>query len=425
MRVLWMRANGAISDADWTELCQLESHFDRFMQQVDGKEFAVNVSWTLDQVNASSNFDRALVERLYATVCLPGYLDHELEAKSYLQLSVNSFTLVTPEYDPLGACLDLKVALANHSCEANAYIVMDGPQVSLRSLTTIPKDAEVFISYIDSSFSLRHRKGQLAQKYFFDCSCSKCTKGPTLREDVYLRDVNDAPRRILEAIDTEMVREWCAGSEERAKIAATHKTEAELRDFRLTVLNHRLQQNQELARREGEKRHLEDGLRLCQESRMFRFDRQPFASMVHDYMVALIGEGQLHRAFRLAVVKYFHIVPYHYPTPHHPLRVVHAWTLAQLALYVATERESEQTLAWERRGLDYGVVVFGLLKEAELNVGKSHGTSSRFAKMVQAKVEEVTTDMTRGDRAAFAAIPGKLMGQMQTLKLIGEDLKLV
>ena len=51
-------------------------------------------------------------------------------------------------------------------------------------------------------------------------------------------------------------------------------------------------------------------------------------------------------------------------------------------------------------GVDFGVVVYGLLIEVLSNVGKSHGVESEFAREVKRKVDEVRTDMTRADESA-------------------------
>jgi SET domain-containing protein len=58
----------------------------------------------------------------------------------------NALTLVTPTQEPLGVCLDPFAACANHSCDPNAYIVMDGARLSLRTLNEIGKDEEIFLS---------------------------------------------------------------------------------------------------------------------------------------------------------------------------------------------------------------------------------------------------------------------------------------
>jgi hypothetical protein len=58
----------------------------------------------------------------------------------------NALTLVTPTQEPLGLCLDPLAACANHSCDPNAYIVMDGPRLSMRTFTEIKKDEEIFLS---------------------------------------------------------------------------------------------------------------------------------------------------------------------------------------------------------------------------------------------------------------------------------------
>ena len=72
-------------------------------------------------------------------------------------------------------------------------------------------------------------------------------------------------------------------------------------------------------------------------------------------------------------------------------------------------------------GVDFGVVVYGLLSEVASNVEKSHGAESGFAREVRRKVEEVVTDMTRGDRGLLKGMRGRMEEQWTILRKLAES----
>ncbi len=164
-----------------------------------------------------------------------------------------------------------------------------------------------------------------------------------------------------------------------------------------------------------EERHeaLQQGIGACFESKMFPVYRQPYAALRDDMIVADISTGespQIVAAFMNGTKRYFRIDPHLFPQPFHPVRVVHTWTLAMLALWAAVAPADSPIDAamFLERGVDLGVVIYHLLFEVHENVGKSHGKESSFAKAVQRKFEEVKIDMTRGDQNAVRQMLGKL-----------------
>ena len=110
-----------------------------------------------------------------------------------------------------------------------------------------------------------------------------------------------------------------------------------------------------------------------------------------------------------ALKVYFHVDPVVYPQGWHPVRVVHVWVLVRVVGVVAglmaagaeeeggegesREREREKVQGLRKYAVEWGVVVWGLLREVEAVVGRSHGDESSFAKMVRGRVEEVRGDM--------------------------------
>lgn len=92
---------------------------------------------------------------------------------------------------------------------------------------------------------------------------------------------------------------------------------------------------------------------------------------------------------------YLLVDPVFYPQRYHPVRVVHAFTLASLFLQVSGDPASLQKAFPRAKGLelDYGKIVWGLLCEVVAHVGVSHGSKSSFAETVRRKMEEVENDL--------------------------------
>lgn len=87
---------------------------------------------------------------------------------------INSITLVTPTFDPIGIAFDPIASLINHSCDPNSVMTFDGQSLSVRALKGIAKDEELTISYIDNTNPTHKRQDELTERYFFKCECTRC-----------------------------------------------------------------------------------------------------------------------------------------------------------------------------------------------------------------------------------------------------------
>ena len=162
---------------------------------------------------------------------------------------------------------------------------------------------------------------------------------------------------------------------------------------------------------------LYQALAICLRTELWPEHRQPVPSIRQALFVKLL----LHRttmfsAFRMGLKLYFDVHPVLYPPPFHPVRIVHKWTLAMLALFLAAERLSLGISESDDMNLEYGVAVLGLLREVVDNVPQSHGKDSGFARTVQQKFEEVSVDMTRGDPRRYRNIENQMEAQWGILR---------
>ncbi|KAF2835493.1 SET domain-containing protein [Patellaria atrata CBS 101060] len=408
IQILTMRRHGALTDDQWDSLGRLTSHLDHIRSTESHKQLLEKIEvlskGALEISGTQNAFNEGIAQEIFAKVL------------------TNSFALITPTYDPLGICLDPLLASANHSCDPNAFIVMDGPEVSLRALKDIKGDQEVFISYIDSSNPFYRRQSELKSRYHFTCACSNCEKGSTLPQDEFLV--------------SSVTKYWASKArillKERRDLSSTIEHGGpnyvgcdELRLRYMAILQAKafdaLEKSRDLEDNQEAMTMLDDNMQMCYQSGMFSPTRQPFAALRKELYVRTLTAGQFVAALMQASKIHFHVDPVLYPQPHHPLRVVHIWTLVKLIIYLVNEIDSYPPVQnmQEKGGLDFPVIAYSLLLQVEANVEKSHGKSSRFAQMVYRKAEEVKSDLTGGNEVILKGFSECIEPQWRLFKQAG------
>ncbi|KAB5581118.1 hypothetical protein GE09DRAFT_1020938 [Coniochaeta sp. 2T2.1] len=89
------------------------------------------------------------------------------------KLQTNAFDRRDEDVGAAGVLLDVDLAMANHSCLPNAYVVFAGRTATLRAERDIGVGEEVEISYIDNNLSKAKRQKAL-RLYHFECQCRRC-----------------------------------------------------------------------------------------------------------------------------------------------------------------------------------------------------------------------------------------------------------
>ncbi|KAJ8603899.1 hypothetical protein MRB53_042034 [Persea americana] len=263
--------------------------------------------------------------------------------------------------DPLGLCLDPIASSMNHSCDPNVSVVFDGPRLVVQALRPIKKDDELFISYVDATWPYERRQAELHDRYFFDCACSACVKGPTGHTDIFLderssRNPCDVEQSVLELMSQARPSEGTAS---------------------LSLLL--------------------EALRKCEETKIWPSHRQPLPEIRRELFLQHIKSEHWAKALQQGLYLYFFVYPILHPQPFHPTRVIHVWTMAKIALYIASEGDDSVKSSLGVASLDLKIVVLGLLLEAEDNVKRSHGEDTRFAKVVHKKAEEIKLSLSQGE----------------------------
>ncbi|KAH7372314.1 hypothetical protein BKA66DRAFT_423138 [Pyrenochaeta sp. MPI-SDFR-AT-0127] len=369
MELLIRRKHGLISDEDWELLCRLQPHIEDFKQ---------NGNYGNMELMAMGASQFSLTQNMF---------NKDFVAAMYARVLTNSLTLITPTLDPLGIILDPTLGHINHSCDPNAYIMMDGPEVSIRTLKPIKKDEELFISYIDTTTPYRRRQSELQTRWFFKCECSKCQKGATLDEDTWATEPKNMTKKMKDVADTIIKHEisatdpanYVGDSEDEMRAAALQrKAFAEY------------EEEQQLGDAGEAVKAIEDAMQLCHQSGLWPVYRQPYAALRDDLIVNLLSIGNYPIAWAQCAKRYRYILPKLYPISFHPVRVVQTWQMSMLAAYLASTEDGVGA-----PGVNMGLIAMMLVKQVLDASSLSHGPKSAFTRSVRTKAEEMIEELKR------------------------------
>ena len=189
-------------------------------------------------------------------------------------------TLITPTLDPLGIIIDPMLGNFNHSCDPNAYIIMDGAEVNVRSLKPIKKDEEIFISYIDTTNPYSRRQHELKQRWFFTCKCTKCQQGPTLDEDKWAIDSQALPQEMQQI--AEMMTKNESFTSDPANYAGDSKIERYIATLQGKLAKFAMMQDADLDKRAASAAHSDVADDAVQLLTLLGHKRAEAERMVHE-----------------------------------------------------------------------------------------------------------------------------------------------
>lgn len=296
----------------------------------------------------------------------------------------NALTLITPTLDPLGIVIDPVLCHINHSCDPNAYIMMDGAEVSVRTLKPIKEAEEIYISYIDTTNPYARRQNELESRWFFACKCAKCDKGEALAEDEWAIEPSKLPQEWKEVLD-KMVK-TAESTSDSATFAGKSQDEKRVEMIQRKAF-HEHENAQSIQDSAAAIKAIEEGMHVCHQSKLWPLYRQPYAALRDDLIVNKLLVGDFEEAWAHCAKRYRHITPKLYPQKAHPIRVAQTWQMAMLALYLAEIGGSQ--------GVDLGLIAYLLVKDLNDVIDLSHGSNSSFTKSVKKKYEEMRAEMHR------------------------------
>jgi hypothetical protein len=287
---------------------------------------------------------------------------------------------------------------------------MDGPSLTFRTLKPIKKDSEIFISYIENTDSTKSRLDELETRYYFACTCPKCRKasGP---EDAFLKPMSIVRKEIYSMYERLNFQDMLSSARAKSQLSGEDLTEnlifATEKNFQ-TYLRGTPDRDEPVQLStsssgfgEPQLMKTHDLMRILKDTNVWPETRQPYPALRHEYFLGCLTLGKYSEAFYHGLKTYLDIDPILYPQPHHPLRVVHTFALARLAIVFVMESTQNPekfdpagTVKFARQqGYDFAPLVYKLVKDAVDNVGKSHGEKNTFAIVVKQKWEEILVDM--------------------------------
>ena len=285
-----------------------------------------------------------------------------------IKLLINTLTLMSPLFTPLGLLLSLPVSNANHSCLPTAIPTLSGRTLTLRTLEPVPSSSELTISYTDITVPPIDRRADLQARYHFHCACHACDASLTL-------DRPDPPP-LLASISSSTL-----GSilEEATTVVVMAAQDPDARQ------------------------RLDPLLRaLALFPPEFPAYRPPLSRVRTDLIHALLAHRQWVPALIQSVIQRVEADPIVFAAENHPVRVARAWVLARLLAQVgglANDDANENEEAEAGRDLSvefemsYSLTLFVLVRNVSDRAKKSHGEGSQLAKEAARELQRLRKEV--------------------------------
>jgi SET and MYND domain-containing protein len=299
MRLLLQRKSKSVSDESFSQIMNLQAHLEH--REKANPEAWEGICLMAKAVHAYSGTTES-IETVLRILCI---------------LSVNSFTLTNPIFEPRGVIFHTLPAAINHSCSPNSFLRFDIPEtqsphapsttMSVYALEEIPKGSEITISYIDQTPPVSMRRQQLSSQFSFLCNCPLCQLGEDSITDRFLESTSlgdELTRAELVALE---VLESCDSSSSAGQ------------PYSEQIPN------------------LKQALSTLSRTGRWPQYRYPYPQLQKHLNIQLIvsqnfEEGLLHACFTASAIdEKLH------SSPNHPTRVVGQWTIFQLAKLAAVD----------------------------------------------------------------------------------------
>ncbi|CAL3966264.1 unnamed protein product [Diplocarpon coronariae] len=257
-------------------------------------------------------------------------------------MSTNAFRITLPDNTPVGLCFSPTLALANHSCNPNAFIVFDSRNISLRALRPIKTDEQIFISYIDPTEDIVSRQSRLKERYFFICKCEKCERNENVYESFlsYQLGEEDYDKRM----DLLCARKQLLM---RARYLATTLQSSPP----VSQYLHNLRKASSLLE---ESKNLFEAQKQCQLPMIINaasfcdpltdvniYALSPYPDIMHELYLKFVDAQSFIFALITILALFLNCDVFTYPQPHHPVRVVRLLTIAKLLKHIASLSPNE------------------------------------------------------------------------------------
>ena len=264
----------------------------------------------------------------------------------------------------------------------------DGEEIFVKAIRPIKKDEQIFISYIDTTTPREVRRKELSERYFFDCQCSKCAKGTDTPEDRF-QEPTPKDTTILETAERQALELLQSASESDANPAESIQ-------------------------------RLESAMHILHDTATWPLARQPYASIRDQLILSLLSTNNFSRAFIHAAIRYLRIDPVLY-SPAHPIRQLHAWVLAKLAIYLSQSFESnpDDPVQLQDFELNFHFILWYVLADLASRQNESCTVPS-FRRLVGANFAQVNDEfkgqgLDLGSNSAAKALVGGAWSKLERL----------
>ena len=273
--------------------------------------------------------------------------------------------------------------MLNHSCDPSAFVRFDVPpatgtdslppygSISVHAMRTISKDEEVTISYIDTTLPYHKRQVELKSRYYFDCSCTLCTKGSNSIVDWF------SPIPDIKVTDIGHPQIYHTMKE------IGEETEKHLLDFqsKSSILHTQVDT-------------IKFVMKLLADTKVWPLYRYPWPQLRHQLFLGLLAGGRYFEAMLHSATFVRAIHPILYGQEQHPLRVMQTWTLINLCMHcIVSILKGEKTQ--EKICLDAPALgLLGCVLIVDLYKLLNHGikTNGQLEKLVEAGYNKVRVE---------------------------------
>jgi hypothetical protein len=276
-------------------------------------------------------------------------------------LHTNSFTLVTPTYDPIGVALHPKLGYMNHSCEYNATVRFGKyGHAEVIPIRPIQAGEEILISYVDELLPYTERQAELKERYFFTCRCPRCERESSTpspppaavqRASLLVSAANQDPDAINSALSNLHTASW----EPTA---------------------------------------------------------YPIPSLRQQLITAYLSDGSYNLAFVHAMIQCFQLDPLLYPAAHHPVRMIHAWLCVRIIDHLletdlGSQAQTEKQQKFSLAPFDVNLEFWRRAIVVSLHRSTNIVAPGDFSKMVDLRYNEDKAQWTRSEKTYQEQYAGK------------------
>ncbi|KAI2642724.1 SET domain-containing protein [Xylaria nigripes] len=300
-----------------------------------------------------------------------------------INIMCNAITLSSPfDNVKLGIGFDPLIGSANHSCEPNAIVVFNQPELGIRALRPIKAGEEILVSYQEATDPFGVRQAGLKDNYHFTCQCIKCKKGAGLETDQLVEKAKKLSGKYRDLADKSLVQKY--ESKISGFLIPGQDMEVQKRAIAL-----QLEAYATLENKSADLDDIKRELRMCIDSKLWSWTHQPVPQLCRRLLYLYIESGSIYRAFRMGVKLHVEILPALYPEEFYPDRLINAWVTSTVINVLCGPAHKEVYDELAGAGVDLRLFYFGLLFYVYENTPRIFGYGSPFGKVVESTYNQI------------------------------------